>query len=99
MSRRSFGMSSDGDGSTFEIYLAWTDRTLMVAADQTALQVLLGAGIAITLGCQTGGCGECAIPYIEGDLIHKDSCLTANDRQKYFCPCVSRARTRLVIAE
>lgn len=99
MSRSSFGMSSGHDGSTFEIYLAWTDRTLAVGPDQTALQVLLGAGIAITPGCQTGGCGECAIPYIEGDLIHKDSCLTTIDRQKYFCPCVSRARTRLVIAE
>jgi vanillate O-demethylase ferredoxin subunit len=87
------------DGANFEIYLAWSDRTLKVEAGQSALQVLLEAGVAISPGCLTGGCGECATAYIEGDIIHKDSCLNIADRQRLFCPCVSRARTRIVIAE
>jgi vanillate O-demethylase ferredoxin subunit len=87
------------DGATFEIYLAWSDCTLKVEANQTALQVLLEAGVAISPGCLTGGCGECATAYVEGDMIHKDTCLNAADRQRLFCPCVSRARTRIVIAE
>jgi hypothetical protein len=40
----------------------------------------------------------CATEYVEGDIIHKDACLTATDRDHYFCPCVSRARTRVVLA-
>jgi ferredoxin len=85
-------------GDTFEIYLAWSDRTILVGRDQSALQVLLAAGVAIEPGCQTGGCGECATRYVEGDVIHKDSCLNASDRAHTFCPCVSRAKTRIVLA-
>ena len=85
-------------GHAFDIYLAWSNRHLAVEANTTALNVLLAAGIAIEPGCQTGGCGMCAIPYVEGDLLHKDTCLTAADRQRYFCPCVSRAATRVVLA-
>ena len=46
-----------------------------------------------------GGCGMCATAYVEGDIIHKDGCLNASDRERYFCPCVSRARTRVVLAQ
>jgi hypothetical protein len=34
-----------------------------------------------------------------GDIIHKDGCLSVSDRERYFCPCVSRAWTRIVLAE
>lgn len=83
---------------TFEIYLAWSDTTIIVRPGQTALQALADAGVAVEPGCQTGGCGMCATAYVEGDVIHKDGCLSASDRERYFCPCVSRARTRIVLA-
>ena len=85
-------------GLPFEIYLAWSDQTLMVAPEQSALQVLLEAGIAIQPGCLSGACGECVTEYVEGDVIHKDSCLGEDDRQHNFCPCVSRAKSRIVLA-
>jgi hypothetical protein len=47
---------------------------------------------------QIGGCGLCAIAYVEGDVIHKDTCLNAEERARYFCPCVSRAAGRVVLA-
>lgn len=84
--------------AAFEIYLAWSEKTLVVQPDQSVLQVLLDAGFPVTPGCQTGACGECATHYVEGDVIHKDSCLSAADRAHTFCPCVSRARSRIVIA-
>lgn len=86
------------DTDTFEIYLAWSEVTLTVGPTQNALQVLLDAGLPVEPGCQTGGCGTCAMPYVEGDVIHKDACLSASDREHTFCPCVSRARTRIVLA-
>jgi ferredoxin len=82
----------------FEIYLAWSDRCLRVDRNATALGVLLAAGVPVETGCQTGGCGSCVLAYVEGDLVHKDTCLSAADRDRYFCPCVSRARTRIVLA-
>ena len=84
---------------TFEIYLAWSGMTLTVRPCQTALQALTEAGVAIEPGCQTGGCGICVTAYVEGDIIHKDGFLSVSDRERYFCPCVSRARTRIVLAQ
>ena len=55
--------------------------------------------MAVEPGCQTGGCGMCVTAYVEGDIIHKDGCLSVFDRERYFCPCVSRARTRIVLAQ
>lgn len=90
-------MSTRGD-QPFEIFLAWSERTLTVPAGASALQVLLDAGVPVEPGCQTGGCGACATDYVEGDIVHKDTCLNAEDRAHRFCPCVSRARTRIVLA-
>jgi ferredoxin len=90
-------MSARQNGA-FEIYLSWSDVTLNVAPDKSALQVLLEAGLPIEPGCQTGGCGACATEYVEGDVVHKDACLSASDREHTFCPCVSRATSRIVLA-
>lgn len=84
--------------NAFEIYLAWSDVTLRVAPEKSALQVLLEAGVPIEPGCQTGGCGACATEFVEGDVVHKDACLSEADRQRSFCPCVSRAKSRIVLA-
>jgi hypothetical protein len=40
----------------------------------------------------------CATAYVEGDIVHKDGCLNALDRERYFCPCVSRGKSRIVLA-
>jgi ferredoxin len=84
--------------TSFDIYLAWSDRIVRVEADMSTLAALLAAGLAVESGCQTGGCGCCILPYVEGDLVHRDSCLSAGDRARFFCPCVTRAATRMVLA-
>ena len=81
----------------FEILLVWSERTLHVGADQTALQVLHDAGVPVDKGCELGDCGTCATEFVEGDVIHNDTCLTAATREHEFCPCVSRAKGRLVL--
>jgi ferredoxin len=82
----------------FDIYLAWSDRNVRVPAASSALAALIAAGVPVEPGCMTGGCGCCALAYVEGDVIHKDTCLSVADRARCFCPCVSRALTRIVIA-
>ncbi len=81
----------------FDIFLVWSERTLHVPADKTALKVLQEAGVPIDMGCENGECGTCATEYVEGDVIHNDYCLTEATRQHEFCPCVSRAKGRLVL--
>lgn len=82
----------------FEIFLAWSETTLVVGPGESALEVLVRAGVPVEPGCQTGGCGTCVTAYVEGDVIHKDACLGPGDRERLFCPCVSRAATRIVLA-
>jgi vanillate O-demethylase ferredoxin subunit len=82
----------------FEIYLAWSDVTLTVRPGQSAIDVLTQAGVPIEPGCAVGGCGQCVTRYVEGDIIHKDACLNEEERESMFCPCVSRARSRIVLA-
>jgi dimethylamine monooxygenase subunit B len=81
----------------FEIWLVWSDRRLAVAPGASTLSVLQEAGVPIEPGCLSGGCGSCATPYVEGDVVHKDACLSPVDREREFCPCVSRARGVLVL--
>ena len=90
-------MSKPSQFKSFEIHLAQSHKVLQVRADQTALQVLIDAGIEIEPGCMLGGCGMCAIDYLDGDVLHKDLCLGKRERESQFCPCVSRALTRIVI--
>lgn len=86
------------EDGTFEIWLAWSERTIVVAPGTSTLDALSDAGVHVERGCLSGACGECAMPYVEGDLVHKDSCLSLDERVRNFCPCVSRARSRIVLA-
>lgn len=81
----------------FEIFLVWSEKILRVPADKTALDVLQEAGVPVDKGCENGECGTCSTEYVEGDVIHRDTCLTAATREYEFCPCVSRAKGRLVL--
>ena len=81
----------------FEIWLVWSDRALAVPAEVSALKVLQDAGVPIDTGCDHGSCGTSATEYVEGDVIHNDTCLSQSDRDHEFCPCVSRAKGRLVL--
>ncbi len=81
----------------FYLYLAYSDKTLIVDSQQTVLQVLIDADVDIEPGCMLGSCGMCAADFVEGDLIHKDVCLNELDRMTMFCPCVSRAGTRIIL--
>lgn len=81
----------------FEIWLVWSDRRIAVSGEQSALEALLASGFPIEPGCGNGSCGECATEYVEGDVIHKDSCLSAAEREHCFSPCVSRARGTLAL--
>jgi vanillate O-demethylase ferredoxin subunit len=54
----------------------------LLGAVWAALAALLAAGVPVEAGCQTGGCGSCVLAFVEGDPIHKDTCLSAADRAR-----------------
>jgi vanillate O-demethylase ferredoxin subunit len=82
-----------GPRDTFTIRLARTGGDFPVAADQTIVQVLRGAGIEIETSCEQGVCGTCLTGVLSGTPDHRDVFLSDEERaanDKILC-CVSRA--------
>lgn len=79
----------------FVLRLARSGATLEVPADRSALQVLLDHGIGLNFSCESGVCGSCITPLLEGLPEHRDTCLLDSERadNRLFTPCCSRART------
>lgn len=91
---------SQRDGA-FEIKIQGSGQVVQVAANQTALNALLAAGIRVPTSCEQGICGTCQIRVVAGDIDHRDFHLSAKERARNdrFMPCCSRAHSpRLVIA-
>ena len=73
---------------------------IRVAAEQSAAQALLDAGVDVTLSCEQGVCGTCITKVADGVPDHRDLYLTDAEHAKNDCftPCCSRSRTpRLVL--
>lgn len=84
----------------FAVELAQSGTTIDVAADTTILDAMLAAGLDPMFDCKRGDCGVCATTVIEGDVEHRDNCLSEAEKAagKTIHICISRARgTRLVL--
>jgi ferredoxin len=101
-------MASEGGGASlealfppFEVELARSGRVLRVPAEKSLLRVLIEAGgVRAWSDCMRGECGVCAIGVRGGQIDHRDSFLTEEQKQagNIMCPCVSRAKSeRLVL--
>lgn len=89
-----------GVTTSFEVELARTGVTLTVPADRSVLDVAEDAGVTVLSSCAEGTCGTCETPVLAGDIDHRDSVLTDEEREEGDCMmiCVSRATSpRLVL--
>lgn len=88
-------------GGAFEVVLSRSGgQVVPVAPDQTIVQALADAGVAVDVSCEQGICGTCVTPVLDGTPDHRDSFLTDEERAANDCMtlCVSRARSpRLVL--
>ncbi|WP_428333783.1 PDR/VanB family oxidoreductase [Novosphingobium sp.] len=90
----------DSTNEPFEIELRSTGEVLPVGAGETILSVLGRRGIFVQSTCQQGTCGTCEVGVVEGDILHRDSVLTKEERaaDDTIMVCVSRcAGKRLVL--
>jgi ferredoxin-NADP reductase len=79
-------------GEPFEVDLTLTQRHLDVPAHQTLLDVLQEAGVPVDASCEGGICRTCVVDVVEGEAIHRDMCLSEQERQSALTVCVSRGR-------
>jgi vanillate O-demethylase ferredoxin subunit len=87
--------------SSFDIRIASSGKIIPVAADQSVVQALAGAGIEIITSCGEGVCGTCLTGVLEGTPEHWDSYLTPEEQasNKQFTPCCSRSESALLVLD
>lgn len=99
--RFSSGAVDTSDNKPFTIELARSGRVIEVPAERSALAALNDAGCVIPASCETGVCGTCATPLIDGEADHRDTFLTAAERAegRLFIPCCSRAKSEKLVLD
>ncbi len=79
--------------TAFEVELAQSGITVEVPADGTIVDAAEAAGVPVVFSCMEGTCGSCETPVLEGEVDHRDSLLTEEERARgdVMMICVSRA--------
>ena len=86
-----FGVPEVIDGKAFEVQLVSSGAILEVPADRSALSVVREQLPDVAYSCQQGFCGTCRVRVLSGTPDHRESRLTAQDRESEMLICVSRA--------
>jgi ferredoxin-NADP reductase len=91
-----FSPKETGDpvrAESFEVELASSGLTLVVAPDRSVLDTVLEAGVQVLSSCQEGTCGTCETAVLDGTVDHRDSLLTEEEKAAgdTMLICVSRA--------
>lgn len=88
-------------GAAFEVVCAGSGITVQVPPEHSVLSALRGAGIDVPFSCAEGICGTCETEVLEGEPDHRDSVLTAEEREsgETMLICVSRARGERLVLE
>ena len=91
------GVENKSDG--FQIKISSTGATFAVPDSKTIIDVLTENGINIDMSCNTGLCKTCALKYLEGDVDHRDVVLSKKEQAEYLTPCVSRAKSDVLVLD
>lgn len=90
----SFGVDSKvhAENKPFKVHLAKSCVTLDVGEHVTILDVLRAHGRRVPSSCESGTCGSCRTPLLEGEAEHRDMVLTHEEQSTQIMVCVSRAK-------
>ncbi|MFF1251815.1 PDR/VanB family oxidoreductase [Pseudarthrobacter sp. NPDC058329] len=85
----------------FEVELVRSGITVSVPPSKSVLKVIEEQGIHVLSSCGEGTCGTCDTPVLEGEIDHRDSVLTEEERQANDCMmvCVSRACSKKLVLD
>jgi len=93
--------AAEGGDAPFEVQLASSGRVVQVAAGQTVVAALEGAGVSVPVSCEQGVCGTCLTRVISGTPDHRDVYLTEDEHERgdQFTPCCSRAKSKRLVLD
>ncbi|MEU4833633.1 cytochrome P450 [Streptosporangium sp. NPDC023615] len=86
--------------TAFDVHLARTGRTVRVRPDQRLIEAVREAVPGLSYDCEKGYCGACETRVLAGTPEHRDSLLTAEEREagRTMMICVGRSCSpRLVL--
>jgi ferredoxin-NADP reductase len=83
----------DSNARPFQVKLARSKTTLEIPADKAIIDVLELHNVFVPTSCREGTCGSCETRVLCGAIDHRDSLLSAEERQRQdtMMICVSRA--------
>ena len=87
------------DDVSFTVRLARTGGELAVPVGTTVLEVMRAHGLRVRSSCESGTCGTCRTPVLEGEVDHRDMVLTGPERGRTMMVCVSRAKSQLLVLD
>ncbi|MEO1234528.1 MAG: fatty acid desaturase [Myxococcota bacterium] len=84
----------DRERRRFEVVLARSKKVLQVEPERSLLEVLDEAKAGVPSNCTSGLCGACQCVVLEGEVEHRDSILSEEERARndVMYVCVSRAQ-------
>lgn len=89
-----FGDTGRFTETPFQVAVKGYDLTVTVPPDQSLLDALMEAGVAMIHDCKRGECGLCAVEVLDHDqpIDHRDVFLGEEEKHegKRMCACVSR---------
>ncbi|MBR7888232.1 oxidoreductase [Marinomonas sp. A79] len=88
-------------GTPFKVEIKSTGQVVQVGEQDTMLEALETAGLAIPNLCRAGVCGQCSCAVEQGDLDHRDNYLSDSEKSlgAMVMPCVSRANSERIILD
>lgn len=94
-----FSAEQNNAAQVCELTLTKSNVKIDVASDQTLLDAILDAGIAVPFSCKSGQCKTCVVDVsLSSDIEHLDNCLTEQEKVSgKMCLCVSRPKTNGLI--
>ncbi|MCU1700843.1 MAG: Ferredoxin-NADP reductase [Mycobacterium sp.] len=92
---------AEGPGRPFDVELVRSGLRLTVPGDTSLLDTLLAAGVDVQYSCESGTCGTCEMTVLKGEVDHRDTLLTAEERDANdtVYPCVSRCKGDLLVLD
>lgn len=90
---------SDSVDSSFVVELQQSNRIVTVGHDASILQTLESVGVTVPFSCRQGTCGTCETAVLGGEVDHRDSILTDDEKaaNDTMMICVSRGRGKLTL--
>jgi ferredoxin len=85
--------AAPGAVDTFEVVCQRSGVTLTIGPDQTILEAAEQAGLKVLASCRAGVCGTCDVDVLDGKPDHRDSVLSAEEREsnEFMLVCISRS--------